>query len=115
MPNGLKKFFDETFGSPDEALKAVRGVSEALTSLDKAKLRLVRSVIVEVGKVKGSPEELETLLELMRLITSASLEQLTAIRDITANVVKLVKLLPKDMSLQTLPLKEIIEEVRKGD
>ncbi len=110
----IKKFFDETFGSPDEALKTVRGVSDALTSLDRAKLRLVRSVLTEVGKVKGSPEELETFLELLRVITSASMEQLTAIRDITANLVKLVKLLPKDMSLQALPLKEIIEEVRKG-
>jgi len=114
MPNGIKKFFDETFGSPDEALKTMMGVSEALTILDQAKLRLVRSVLVEVGKVKGSPEELQTVLELIRVITSASVEHLTAIRDITANLVKLARLLPKDMSLQTLPLKEIIEEVRGG-
>jgi len=113
MPNGIKKFFDETFGSPDEALKTMRGVSEALTTLDKAKLRLVRSVVVEVGKVKGSPEELRMLLDLLRIITSASLEQLTAIRDITANLVKLVRFLPKE-GLANLPFKEIIEEVRKG-
>jgi len=113
MVMNIKKFFDETFGSPEEALKAVRGVSEVLTSLDKAKLRLVRSVIAEVGKVKGSPEELETFLEIMRLITSASLEQLTAIRDITANMVKLAKFLPKE-GLANIPIKEIIEEVRKG-
>ena len=114
MVQNIKKFFDETFGSPEEALKTMRGVSEALTSLDQAKLRLLRSVLAEVGKVKGSPEELEAFLEIMRLITSASMEQLTAIRDITTNLIKLGKLLPKDMSLQALPLKEIIEEVRKG-
>ncbi|GAH42144.1 unnamed protein product [marine sediment metagenome] len=114
MVQNIKKFFDETFGSPEEALKTMRGVSEALTSLDQAKLRLLRSVLAEVGKVKGSPEELEAFLEIMRLITNASMEQLTAIRDITSNLIKLGKLLPKDMSLQALPLKEIIEEVGKG-
>ncbi|GAH43513.1 unnamed protein product, partial [marine sediment metagenome] len=103
-----------TFGSPDEALKAVREVSEALTSLDRAKLRLVRSVIAEVGKVKGSPEELGTFLELIRLITSCDIERLKDINSITSNLVKLVKLLPKDMSLQALPLKEIIAEVRSS-
>lgn len=114
MVQNVKKFLDETFGSPEEALKTMRGVSEAFTSLDKEKLRLVRSVLTEVGKVKGSPEELEAFLEIMRLITTAPLEQLTAVRDIAANLVKLGKLLPKDMSLQALPLKEIIEEVRKS-
>ncbi len=114
MVQNIKKFFDETFGSPEEALKTMRGVSEALTSLDQAKLRLLRSVLAEVGKVKGSPEELEAFLEILRLITSASMEQLTAIRDIIANLVKLGKLLPKDLSLQALPLKEIIEEVRRS-
>jgi len=111
MPNGLKKFMDETFGTPQEALKTVTGVSAALASLDQAKLRLVKSVLTEAGKVKGSPEELGMVLDLIRLITSANMEQLNAVRDILANLVKLVRLLPKD--LKQLPLKEIIEEVRK--
>ena len=111
MPNGIKKFFDETFGSPEEALKTVRGVSEALSNLDQAKLRLVKSVLAEAGKVKGSPEELPMVLDLIRLITATNMEQLTAVRDILANLAKLVKLLPKD--LKQLPLKEIIEEVKR--
>lgn len=115
MPNGLgglKKAFDKTFGPPGEALKTIRVVSDALTSLDQAKLRLVKSVLGEVGKVKGSPEELQMVLDLIRLITGASTEQLTAIRDILANLTKLVKYLPKD--LKQLPLKEIVEEIKKG-
>lgn len=112
MPNGLKRFFDETFGSPEEALKTMKGVSEALTSLDQAKLRLVRSVLESAGKVKGSPEELATLLEVVRIISSTNLQQLTAVRDITANLVKLAKLFPE--GLKQIPLSEIIAEVRKS-
>lgn len=112
MPNGLKKFMDETFGSPQEALKTIRGVSDILTGLDTPKLRLVRSTLESVGKVKGSPEELEMVLELIRLITSANMEQLTAIRDITANLAKLAKLLPRQ-GIQELPIREILEEMKK--
>lgn len=113
MVQGIKKFFDDTFGSPDEALKTLRAVSEALSGLDRAKIRQVKSILTEVARVKGSPEELQMVLELIRLITSANMEQLNAVREITANLVKLAKLLPKE-GLAGLPLKEIVEEVRKG-
>ncbi len=109
----IKKVLDDTFGSPDEALKTIRAVSEALSGLDPAKMRQVKAILADVGKVKGSPEELQTLLEVIRLITSADMEQLNAIRTITDNVIKLSKLIPKE-GLAGLPLKEIIEEVRKG-
>jgi len=109
MPNGIVKQIEEKLGLP-----SLTSVSEVLKSLpDERKLRLVKQILDSSAKVKGSPEELETLLDLMRIITSASLEQLTALRDITANLVKLVRLLPKE-GLANLPLKEIIEEVRKS-
>ena len=113
MVMSIKRFFNETFGSPDEALKTIRAVSEALTGLDRTKIRQVRSILAEVGKVKGSPEELQMVLELIRLITSADMGQLNAVREITANLVRLGKLLPKE-GLAGLPFKEIVEEVKKG-
>lgn len=89
-------------------------VSDVLKNLpDEKKLRLVKQILDSAVKVKGGPEELETLLQVIRLISSASLEQLTAIRDITANLVKLVRLLPKGMSLDKLPLGEIVNELKK--
>lgn len=101
---------ERTLGLPP--LTQVSNVLKALP--DEKKLRLVKSLLDSAAKVRGSPEELQILLELIRLIISANLEQLTAIRDITSNLLKLVKYLPKDMSLKTLPLKEIMEEIRKG-
>ena len=108
----IKRMGNKTFGPPGEALQTLKAVSEALTSLDERKLRLVKSVLELVGKVKGSPEELQMILDLIRVIASASIEQLTAIRDITANLVKLARLMPT--GLKELPIKEIIAEVRKG-
>lgn len=89
-------------------------VSDVLKNLpDERKLRLVKQILDSAVKVKGGPEELETLLQVIRLISSASVEQLTAIRDITANLLKLVRLLPKGMSLDKLPLEEIVSELKK--
>lgn len=89
-------------------------VSDVLKNLpDEKKLRLVKQILDSAVKVKGGPEELETLLQVIRLISSASVEQLTAIRDITANLLKLVRLLPKGMSLDKLPLEEIVSELKR--
>lgn len=99
---------EKKFGLPP--LTEVASVLKALP--DEKKLRLVKGVIDSAAKVKGSPEELKTLLELIKIIVTASPEQISAVKDITANLVKLAKYLPKD--LKQLPLKEIVEEVRKG-
>jgi len=109
----IKKILDETFGPPGEALKTIRGVSEALSTLDQPKLRLLKSTLDSVAKVKGSPQELDMVLELIRLIVSADMEKIVAVRDIVTNLVKLVRYLPKE-ALAALPIKEIVGEIRKG-
>lgn len=107
MPNGPLRKIEQSFGLPP-----LTQVSEVLRSLpDEKKLRLVKQVLDSATKVKGSPEELRMVLDLIRLITATNMEQLTAVRDILANLAKLVRLLPKD--LKQLPLKEIIEEVKR--
>lgn len=108
MPNGLLKSFEEKFGLPP-----LIQVSEVLKALDEKKLRLVKQILDSVDKIKGGPDELQMALELVGIIVNADMEHLTAIRDITANLVKLVKFLPKE-GLKQLPLKELIEEVKKG-
>lgn len=95
-------------------LPSLKEVSQTLQNIpEEKKLRLVKQVLDSAAKVKGSPEELQTLLELIRLIISADMEQLTAVRDITANLVKLAKLLPKE-GLSQLPLKEIMNELKSS-
>lgn len=113
MPNGLKKMFDGTFGPPGEALKSLKGISEALSTLDAQKLRALKSVLDAAAKVKGGPGELELFVEMVRLITSASMEQLTAIRDILANLNTILKHIPKEQ-LSQLPVKEILSEIAGG-
>lgn len=105
--NGLFSEIERKLGLP--SLTQVSSVLKALP--DERKLHLVKQILDSSAKVKGSPEELQRVLDLVRLISSADMEQLIAIRDITANLIKLVKLLPKD--LKQLPLKEIVEEMRK--
>ena len=113
MPNGLKKIFDEALGPPGEALKTVRAISESLAAVDEAKLRLVKSIIDSIGKVKGSPQELEAFLEIIKLITATDIEKLTVIRDIISLLVRAMRYLPKE-GLKGLPLKEIVEEFRQS-
>ena len=109
MPDGLLKSIEEKFGLP-----SLTQVSEVLKALpDERKLRLVKQILDSLAKLKGSPEELQMALELVRLIAGASMEQLNAIRDITANLVKLARYLPKE-GLKQLPLKEIADEISKS-
>lgn len=88
-------------------------VAEVLKSLDERKLRIVKAVLNDVSKIKGSPEELAMVVALVKYITDADMEHLNAVRDITANLVKVVKYLPKD-AIKELPLKEIAQEVKKA-
>lgn len=99
--------FEKKLGLP-----SLKEVSQTLQNVpEEKKLRLVKQVLDSAAKVKGSPEELQMVLELINLITSASMEQLIAIKGITANLVKLAKLLPKE-GLSQLPLREIVAELR---
>jgi len=100
--------FEKKLGLP--SLKEVAQTLERVP--EEKKLRLVKQILDSATKVKGNPEELQMVLELVNLITSADMEQLTAIKDITANLVKLIKLLPKE-GLSQLPLREIVAEIRK--
>jgi len=101
MPNGLEKIL----GLP--SLKEAAGSLRNLP--DEKKLRLVKQILDSAAKVKGNPEELQMALELIRVIASADMEHLTAIKDITSNLVKLAKFLPKE---GLLPIKEIVDEIK---
>lgn len=105
MPNGLEK----ALGLP--SLKDAAGLLRNLP--DEKKLHLVKQILDSAAKVKGGEEELQMALELIRVIASADMEHLAAIKDITSNLVKLVKLLPKDFSLDKLPLREIVDEIKR--
>jgi len=108
MSNGIMKQIEEKLGLP-----SLTQVSDVLKNLpDEPKLRLVKQILDSAGKVKSSPQELEALLELIRLISSADMEQLNAIKSITSNLLKLIKYFPKE-ALKQLPIMEIIEEMRK--
>ena len=105
MTNGIFKQIEEKFGLP-----SLSRISEVLKQIpDERKLRLVKQIIDSATKIKGSPEELELLLELIRLITMVDIEQLKAVKSITANLLKLVKLLPKEIAT-----KEILAEIKKS-
>lgn len=105
---GLIKDIEKTVGLPK-----LGDVAGALRNLpDEKRLRLVRSIINDIGRVKGSPEELALVVALIKLIIDADMEHLNAVKEITANLVKLIRYLPKD-ALSQLPVSEIVEEIRK--
>lgn len=88
--------------------------AEILRNLpDEKTLRQVKAIISEIGRVKGSEEELAMALALIKYIVEADMEHLNAVKKITGNLVKLSRLLPKD-ALSKLPVGEIIEEIKKS-
>ncbi|MDO9333789.1 MAG: hypothetical protein Q7T57_04630 [Dehalococcoidales bacterium] len=80
---------------------------------DEKRLGLVLAILREAGKVKGSEQELTMVQDLVKTIASTDIEHLEAIKDITGNLLKLVKLLPKD-ALAQLPLGDIVREIKQG-
>lgn len=112
MVQEIQKGLNKLFGTPGEVIKNLKEISQALSSMDNEKLKLLQLVLDSAAGMRGSPEELKALLELIKLITSASLEQLTAVKDITSNIAKVVQNLPKE-GLKSLPIKEIAEEFKK--
>lgn len=100
---------EKSFGLPK-----LGEAAEVLKNLpDEARLKQVKGILAEVGKLKSGPEELGMALALIKLIVEADMEHLNAIRDITHNILKLSRLLPKD-ALNKLPIGEMIAEVRKS-
>lgn len=80
---------------------------------DEARLRLIKGIISDIGKVKGSPEEMAVVYALVKLIfVEADINHLKVVKDITGNLVKLVQNIPKEM-LSKIPVDEIVTEIRK--
>lgn len=103
----------ELLGDPRETLAQVAEISKMLSQLDPYKMKQLRAIIEGMAQLKGSPQELNAVMEIVRFICCTSPEHLSAVRDITTNLVKLAHMLPKD-GLANLPFKDIIGEFRKG-
>lgn len=105
---GILKDIEEKAGLPK-----LTEVADTLRNLpDEKRLRQLRAIITDVGRVKGSPEELALAVAMIKLIVEADAEHLKAVKDITGNLVKLARLLPKD-AIRELPLGEIAQEIKK--
>lgn len=85
----VKKWFDETFGPPAEALKAVRSISEAIAGLDREKLKLLKSIIDSAKEMRRGVDELERLSEVIRLVSGISPDHLERIEGIISRLSKL--------------------------
>lgn len=80
---------------------------------DEARLRLIKGIVSDLGKVKGSPEEMAVVYALVKLIfVEADITHLKVVKGITGDLVKLVQNIPKDI-LSKIPVEEIVEEIRK--
>jgi superfamily I DNA and/or RNA helicase len=115
MVSDIQKGLNKLFGTPSEVIKNLKEISQSLSSLDNTKLKLLQSVLDSAATMKGNPEELKMLLELIKLITGASIEQLTVVKDITANIVQIVQNLPEGgIKTPIKAIKEIVEEYKKS-
>jgi len=105
---GLLREVEEKIGLPK-----VEDVAQVLKNLpDEKTLKLVKGIISDIGKVKGSTEELVLAVAMVKFIAEADMQHLSAVKEITDNLVKLIRLFPKDILTQ-LPVSEIVEEIKK--
>jgi hypothetical protein len=110
MVSGIKNFLDGSLGPPGEALKNLKELTQALASIDIAKLRLLYALINSVDKIKGTPEELQTFVQIVTLLSAFSVEQLNALNDIIVNLTKLLRLLPREQ-LKNIPAGDLAKVV----
>jgi hypothetical protein len=108
----LKKVFEDVEKSL--GLPKISDIGEALKNMpDEKKLRLIRDIITGLERLKAGQEELQLALSLVYIISTTDTERIQAIKEITGNLVKLARYLPKDL-LAKLPIQEIAKEVSKA-
>lgn len=104
----MMREIEETIGLPK-----LSDAAQIFKSLpDEKTLRQLRAIINDIGKVKGGPDELAMAVALIKFIVEADMEHINAVKDITGNLVKLIRYLPKD-ALSQIPLGEIVAEIKK--
>jgi hypothetical protein len=103
-------YFEQKLGLPK-----VSEIGDVLKNMpDERQLKLLRSILADVEKIKSSPEELVTVMSVIQLIAQVDMERLMAVKGITGDLVKLAKVLPLADLLKQLPVKEVVAEVKKA-
>ncbi len=105
---GIKKEMDKLFGSPGEAMKSIKELSDSVAALDTAKLKELRGILAAVGGVQVGPEEIKLIVEMVKIICAVDIEKVKEFRQLIVNLTQLVKLLPRD-----IPIGEILQTVRE--
>ncbi len=107
----LKQQMDENFGKPGEAIKNIKELSDSLASIDKEKLRELKSMMGAMGNVQVDIEQLRLIVEVVRMLCSVDIEKVKEFRQLLISLIQLVKLLPKDM--KDLPIGEILQGLKQ--
>lgn len=110
---GLKDFMDSNFGKPGEAIKLLKDLSEAVASIDQAKLKEIKTMMGSMGNVQMDIEQLRLIVEIVKMLCSVDIEKVKEFRQLLVNIQQIVKLLPKDVNLKELPIGEILAGIKK--
>jgi hypothetical protein len=101
MPNGLKKMFDETFGTPAEGIKTLREFTSGETG------KQLNLLLAKVERLSKDSSSLPQVLELFKLIERCG--QAGYLKDLNG----ILKNLPRGKSGQTMvtELRKMVDEV----
>ena len=105
---GLKDLLDSNFGKPTEAIHLLTDLSNAIASIDQAKLREVKAMLGSMGNVQLDVDQLRLVVELVRMFCTLDIEKIKEARQLVANILQVVKALPKD-----LPFGEIVGSLKE--
>jgi hypothetical protein len=105
---GIKDLLDANFGKPAEAIHLLTELSNAIASVDQAKIKEVKAMLGSMGNVQLDVDQLRLVVELVRMFGTLDIEKIKEARQLVANIFQVVKALPKD-----LPVDEIVSSLKE--
>jgi hypothetical protein len=120
----FKKQMDESFGSPAQAIKSIKELSDSLAQFDHAKLKDLKALLatMDLERLKTVLEIIKQLrsvdirstdmVEVVKMIVNLDIAKVKEFNQVLVNLIALVKLLPKDF--KDLPIGEILNQLKQG-
>lgn len=108
MVQKIKKQMDDIFGTPGQALKQIKELSDSVATIDMSKLKELRVILATIPSLQIDNEFLRLVVELVKILDNVELDKVKEFRQLILNISQLVAKLPKD-----IPIGEILQTVKE--
>jgi hypothetical protein len=85
---GLKDLIESNFGKPTEAIHSLTELSNAIASIDQAKLREIKGMLGSMGNVQMDVEQLRLVVELVKEFCTLDIAKLKEVKGLMGSMGK---------------------------